>query len=129
MKWSSFRELDCWKESRNLVKEVYRLAYLLPQSELYALSDQLRRAVISVPSNIAEGHGRRSDKEFIRFLLYANGSLNEVESQLINGYDLGFFKEDNLTPIMQLKKRISKMIMALISSLEEQQSNPSDKKR
>lgn len=72
-----------WQKAMDLKEEVYRLVRLLPREETYALSDQLRRAVVSMLSNIAEGHGRGSDKEFVKFLTIARGSLFEVETQLL----------------------------------------------
>lgn len=77
---NSYEELIVWQKAMLLVEEVYKLVKKLPREELYALSDQLRRAVVSVPSNIAEGHTRAGTKEFINFLSIANGSRVEVET-------------------------------------------------
>ena len=78
----NYRHLDVWKLGITLVKHVYKLCYQLPADEKFGLSSQLKRAAISIPSNIAEGYGRGSDKEFKRFLFIASGSLYEIETQL-----------------------------------------------
>ena len=78
-----FKDLIVWQKAMVLVAEVYQLVKKLPQEEHFALSDQIRRAAISIPSNIAEGQGRNSTKEFIRFLAIAKGSKAELETQLL----------------------------------------------
>ena len=83
MAWSSYRDLVVWQKSMELTEEIYRLVKTLPREETYGLSDQMRRAVVAVPSNIAEGHGRNSEKEFIRFLCMAKGSVFELETQIL----------------------------------------------
>jgi four helix bundle protein len=97
----NYTELDVWKYSRELVKLVYTLTKSYPQDELYGLTNQLRRSVISVPSNIAEGVGRQSNKETIHFLFIAKGSLNEVETQLYLSFDLGYISEEELNNILE----------------------------
>lgn len=82
MKSSDFRELKVWQKAMELTVEIYSIVKLLPREETYALSDQMRRAAVSVPSNIAEGQGRETMKEFIRFLSVARGSLRELSTQL-----------------------------------------------
>ena len=82
MKSSDYKQLIVWHKSMDLVVEVYSLVKLLPKEELYALSDQMRRAVVSIPSNISEGLGRNSDKEFIQFLSVSRGSLWELATQI-----------------------------------------------
>lgn len=82
MSWTHFKDLIVWQKAMDLTDEVYHLARSLPKEELYALSDQLRRAAVSIPSNIAEGYGRQTDKEFKQFLSVARGSVFEVETQL-----------------------------------------------
>ena len=79
----NFRKLDVWKRSFDLVEEVYRLVRGFPKEEVYGLGGQLRRAVVSISSNIAEGCGRRTSKDFVGFLHNASGSTKEVESQLL----------------------------------------------
>ena len=82
MSWKHYRDLIVWQKSMELVDEIYRLTNLLPKEELYCLSDQMRRAAISIPSNIAEGHGRQTSKEFRQFLSISKGSVCELETQL-----------------------------------------------
>ena len=79
---TTYKNLIVWQKSMKLIVEIYRLVKFLPHSETYALSDQMRRAVISIPSNIAEGYGRNSNREYSRFLRIALGSCFELETQL-----------------------------------------------
>jgi four helix bundle protein len=110
----SHRDLDVWKEAMALVKEVYKLTASLPRSELYGLSAQLRRAAVSVPSNIAEGAARESRKEFAQFLYIALGSLSEVETQLLLAKDLFGCHSGTLEESLG---RVRKMLIGLIKSL------------
>ena len=80
---STYRDLNVWKESMELAKVIYELCKKLPEDERFGLSSQMQRAAVSVPSNIAEGHGRGSDSEFKRFLQIANGSRCELQTQLL----------------------------------------------
>lgn len=86
-----FKDLLVWQKSMALCRMVYALQKMLPKEEIYGLGDQLRRAIISVPSNIAEGYGRDSDADFAHFLTIARGSLYEVETQLELAESLGYF--------------------------------------
>lgn len=106
----AFENLDVWKVSRKLVTSVYRLLQSFPSMEKYGLADQLRRAVISVPSNIAEGSGRFGAKEKLHFIEYSYGSLMEVYCQLILACDLKYIDEENLTDIKNLIDSISLML-------------------
>ena len=90
------KELDVWKEAMNLVIEIYHLTASFPASEQYGLTSQLRRAVVSIPSNIAEGCARRSEKETLRFLSITLGSIAEVETQLMLAERLNFTKNIQL---------------------------------
>src|SRR5215831_17567433 len=89
-----YRDLVAWQKSMGLVKEVYRCSQGFPKTELYGLTAQIRRAAVSVPSNIAEGQGRLSTGEFKQFLGHARGSLLEVETQILIARELGFFQSD-----------------------------------
>ena len=111
---SDYKELKVWQKAMDLTAEIYRLVKLLPRDETYAMSDQLRRASVSIPSNIAEGHGRDSDKEFIKFLCIAKGSLFEVETQLILCNRLNMINENETTSAFSLIVEIGKMINSLI---------------
>ena len=108
-----FKNLDAYKESKKLVKMVYGLLKQFTKEEQYALCDQLRRAVISVPSNIAEGSGRTSAKDQAHFIEMAYGSLMEVECQIDIAYDLSYISQDNIN---QVEKLID-VVAALLSGL------------
>jgi len=109
------KELDVWKESMILTKEIYLLSKSFPKEELYGLTSQIRRCSVSIPSNIAEGAARYSDKEFIQFLYIALGSLAELETQIILVTDFGFLKNNDI-----LKKitSVRKMLVGLIKYLK-----------
>ena len=98
----SYRGLAVWEKAMDLVEEVYRITNLLPKDERYALSDQLRRAVVSIPSNIAEGYGRNGVKEYARFLNIARGSKYEVETQLLICVHLRFVTDSEIYKAMSL---------------------------
>ena len=87
------KDLDVWKKAMELAKEIYLLTSNFPKEEIYGLSSQMRRASVSIPSNIAEGAARNSDKEFARFLYISLGSLSELDTQIILSKDLGFINE------------------------------------
>jgi len=113
----SFRELTVWQKAVDLTVEVYRLAKRLPKEELYYLSSQMRRAAVSIPSNIAEGQSRKSSKEFTNFLSIAQGSKSELETQLLICNRLNYLTKDDTAPAMELLTEISKMITALAQKL------------
>jgi four helix bundle protein len=100
------KDLDVWKKSIELVTEIYSITANFPNEEKYGIVSQIRRAAVSIPSNIAEGCARFSDKEILRFLDIARGSLSELETQLIISKNLGFIDSDNLikkiSPIAQM---------------------------
>ena len=117
MKIHDYRKLVVWQKSIDLVVKIYGIVKELPEEEKYALSDQLRRASISIPSNIAEGYGRIYNKELLHFLTISRGSLYEVETQLIIGKELGFFTDSKIEPALLLITEISKMLATLIKKL------------
>ena len=118
MEQAHFQKLDVYKRSKELVKDVYRMMSGFPTYERYALCDQLRRSVISVPSNIAEGMGRWSPKEQMHHIEYAFGSLAEVLSQMDIACDLGYVSEDDMMIIMNHYYSISRMLSGLKNSIE-----------
>src|SRR6266567_5285840 len=91
---SSFRDLRVWQEAMRLTAEIYKSTANFPKHEQYGLTQQIRRAAVSVPSNIAEGKGHHSDKEFVRFLLHARGSLLELQTQLLIAKELQYFRTE-----------------------------------
>jgi four helix bundle protein len=109
----SYKNLEAYKESKTLVKQIYALLKKFPKEEQYALCDQLRRAVISVPSNIAEGSGRTSAKDQAHFLEMAFGSLMEVDCQMDIAKDLGYVSSNKLE---EVSKQISQ-VAALLSGM------------
>ena len=116
---TTFKDLIVWQKAMELVKETYILVKKLPKEETYVLSDQMRRSAISIPSNIAEGNGRKSKSEYIRFLDISRGSLYELETQIYIGVMLGFFDESETQEILLLITEINKMINSLITKLGE----------
>jgi len=112
----SYKDLELWQVSMNFVSEVYTLTKSFPKEELYGLTSQIRRCVISIPSNIAEGSSRKGTKEFIQFLWIANGSLSEFETQIEIAQKLGYL--DSIDLVIDKVKHIRKMIHGLIHSLE-----------
>lgn len=113
MKSSDYQDLKVWQKAIELTAEIYELVKLLPHEEQYALSDQMRRAVVSVPSNIAEGRGRGTDKEFVHFLLMSRGSLWELSTQLVICERLHYLNQSQTSNARQMITEISKMINAL----------------
>ena len=114
---TTYKDLILWQKAMELVKLTYLLIRKLPKEETYALSDQMRRAAISIPSNIAEGNGRKSKTEYIRFLDISRGSLYELETQLNIGVMLEFFNDNDVKEIFDLITEVNKMINSLISKL------------
>ena len=124
----SFETLKAWQEARKLVVSVYRLLDAFPKFEKYALCDQIRRAIVSVPSNLAEGSGRMSLKEQIHFIEISYGSLMEAYNQLIIAVDLNYIDEQNLNDLKPSIDTVARLLNGLRSSyskkLEEQSRKP-----
>ncbi len=116
----SYRDLIVWQKSIELVTEVYELVKLFPREEIYALSGQIRRAVISIPSNIAEGHNRNSDKEFVQFLCIARGSLGELETQFIIAEKLNYVNKERVDKLLNDCYEIGKMLNSLIKKIKNE---------
>ncbi len=115
---SSHRDLTVWQKAMGLVEAVYRLIKLLPSEEVYGLSAQMRRAAVSIPSNIAEGYGRKAAKEYARFLSIARGSNLELETQLLLCVRLGYIPETHIQDALNQSEEIGRMLNALISKLQ-----------
>ena len=111
----SYKNLDAYKESKALVRHVYKLIKQFPPEEQYALCDQLRRAVISVPSNIAEGSGRTSSKDQAHFLEMAFGSLMEVNCQVDIACDLGYITREDVENVEKYVRTIASLLSGLRS--------------
>jgi len=104
----SFRDLTVWRKAHELVLAIYRLTELFPEREKFGLSHQMRRAAVSIPANIAEGFGKRSQAEKARFLNIAEGSLEECRYYLILAHDLGYGQTDSLTLLLEEVSRLLK---------------------
>ena len=116
---NTYKELLIWQKGIKIVVLVYKLTKDFPKDEIYALTSQLKRASVSVPSNIAEGFGRQTDKSFNHFLNIARGSLNEIETQLIIAKELGFIdNKDVLNEILFLIDEEGKMLNAFAKKLK-----------
>jgi four helix bundle protein len=112
------QDLLVWQKSMDLVTESYLLARRLPQTEQYGLASQIRRASVSVPANIAEGFGRWHQKEFLRFLHLANGSLKELETHFEIGQRLSYFAPSELTKVIKTADEVGRMLTALRGKLD-----------
>jgi four helix bundle protein len=113
------KDLDVWKESMNLAIGIYSLTRDFPREETHGLAAQMRRAAVSVPSNIAEGAARNSQRDFIRFLYISLGSLAELETQLLLSRELGFTKSSKVSQTGERIDSIRRMLIGLIKSLEK----------
>lgn len=115
----NFKELKVWQLSRQLVKNIYELTSDFPTSEKYGLVSQLRRCTISIPTNIAEGAGRSTDKDFSHFSNISLGSAYELETLLILSFDVGLIKSDQLESLSLKISEIQKMTFGLIKTLSQ----------
>ena len=116
----NYKELIVWKRPIKLCATVYKLTANFPNEERFGLISQMRRASVSIPSNIAEGGGRRTDREFLHFLGVAHGSIRELESQLYISLELEFVNLDQIDSITYEITEIQKMLYALIQKFENQ---------
>jgi len=114
--------LDAWKISRRLVSAVYLMTQGFPKEELFGLAAQMRRAAVSVPSNIAEGAARTGDREYAQFVSLARGSLSELETQLLIATDLGYIKESD--PIFSMVDSASRLLTGLHQALRGSLNRP-----
>ena len=113
----NFKELKVWQKSRVLTTEVYNITRKFPKDEKFGLVSQMGRAVVSIASNIAEGSGRNSNRDFRRFLNYSLGSAYELETQVILSYDLGFISEKDYLKVVEKITEVQKMIYSFRKSL------------
>lgn len=116
---NSYRDLTIWQRSMTLTEMSYRLSARLPSDEKYGLVTQIRRAAVSIPANIAEGHGRESTGSFIQFLRIAQGSLKELETHILLTERLGLAANEQLQPLHAECDEIGRMLRALIRSLQD----------
>lgn len=118
MSIKTHKDLDAWKISVELVTEIYQLTGNYPKDEIFELTNQMRRASISIPSNIAEGAARNSQKEFIQFLYIALGSQQELDTQLLISRNLNFITEDSYNQITDKVQTVGKLLNGLIKYLK-----------
>ncbi len=116
----NYRDLIVWQKAMKLAKEIYIVSAKLPKEEIYGLANQMKRAAISIPSNIAEGQCRNSTKEFLYFLSIARGSKSELETQLLLCEELGFLSPDDTEKSLLLLDEVGKMIYSIINKLSRQ---------
>lgn len=120
----SYRDLVAWQQAMKPAMATYRRSRQFPKQEMFGLTAQIRRSAISVPSNIAEGQGRFSPREFRQFLSHAMGSLMELETQAILARELGYWKNDEADEILELAARVGRLANGLVASLEKQPKDP-----
>ena len=113
----SYRDLVVWRKAMDAVELIYRLSEGFPKTETYGLTSQIRRAAVSVPSNIAEGQGRKSTKEFLKHLSIAYGSLLEVETQIEIAKRLSYLSQDDCERVFQAVAEIGRLLNGLMSAL------------
>ncbi len=116
----SYRDLIAWKKAMRLVREIYGITRTFPRDEMYGLTNQLRRAAVSVPSNIAEGQARLSQKEFHHFLSLARGSLAELETQLLIAQDLGYTSSEMSECVLSKAGELGRVLNGLLASVKMQ---------
>jgi len=117
LKIESYRDLIVWKKSIVLIKQIYFITQTFPANEKFGLVSQMRRACVSIPSNIAEGHARRTTADYVRFISMSEGSLAELDTQLIVSIELSFCTKDQTKEIFLLMSEIRKMLNALRRTL------------
>jgi four helix bundle protein len=113
-----YRELVVWRKGMALAKQCYQVTKAFPRSEIFGMTSQIRRAAVSIPANVAEGHARAHTKEYMHHLSIARGSLAELETHLLLSKDVGLLSEEALQDCLRLADEISKMLPALITALE-----------
>jgi len=114
----NYKELIVWRKSIDLVTDIYAVTSIFPKEELYGLTSQIRRSSISIPSNIAEGHSRRSTNDYVQFLKIARGSCAELETQLIISKNLDYLNLEKFQILIEKASEISKMLNAVITKLQ-----------
>jgi four helix bundle protein len=118
----TYEDLKVWRRAMDLVVEVYRSTSSFPKQEMYGLTSQMRRAAVSVPSNIAEGKGRFSRKELLQFLYHARGSLLELQTQITIGTELGFLQPGEGKKLAELASEVGRLLNGLVNRFQD----PSD---
>ena len=120
----NYKELKVWKKSYSFCLQIYHDTRRFPNEERFGLTSQIRRSAVSIPSNIAEGYGRKTTVDYIRFLYIAYGSLCELETQIMLAGDLTYLENGELESLLTSLSDIERMLKALIKALEGKTSNP-----
>ena len=121
---NNYKELNVWQKSYSLCLHLYQVTKSFPKDEMYGLTSQIRRSAVSIPSNIAEGYGRKTTPEYVRYLYIAYGSVCELETQAMLAGDLGYVGKKRLQDLRGEIGDIERMLKALIKSLESKHLNP-----
>jgi len=122
VKTGSFKDLLVWQKSFRIAINIYKVTRDWPESERFGLTNQVRRAAVSVPSNIAEGQARRTPKEFVQFLYISRGSLAELETQLLLASELGFGRKESAEALIREIDDANRMLFNLIRSIENRKT-------
>lgn len=125
----SYEDLEVWQLAMTLAEQCYQLTASFPREETYGLSAQIRRAAVSIPANIAEGYGRNQTGNFLNFLKVAQGSVRELEIHLLLASRLKVVPADRAAPCREVAIRVSKMLRALIRSIENHEAPASENRR
>jgi len=120
----SFKELKVWQKSYKLCLKVYKITKKFPKTEVYSFTSQMRRAALSIPCNIAEGYGRKTTPDYLRFLYMSYGSICELETQILLAGDLEYIETESLSELQSDIGEVERMLKALIKSIERKHLNP-----
>jgi four helix bundle protein len=115
----TYKDLIVWQKSMLLVTEIYKISKYFPKDETYGLVSQMRRCAISIPSNIAEGYGRKSTSDYVRFLRVAAGSLYELQTQMEISLNLGYLKSNKFDKLYESGREIERMLSSLTKKLDK----------
>ena len=127
MKIQSYQDLDVWQRGMNLAEAVWKLTRTFPKEELFGMTSQSRRAAASIPANLAEGWGRRSPKEFQRFIHIAQGSLRELETHLLLSQRVGLASNEQVKPLLEQASILGRQLIALERSLAKSEQETASK--
>jgi len=120
----NYKDLKVWQKAYQLCLKIYKITAGFPKDEKFALTSQVRRAVVSVPSNIAEGYGRKTTLDYTKYLYISYGSICELETQIMLSGDLGYVDNTAVKILLEEINEVERMLKALIKSLEDNNSNP-----
>ena len=120
----NYKDLKVWQKSYRLCLDLYRITKKFPKEERYGLTSQIRRSAVSIPSNIAEGYGKKTTADYLRSLYIAYGSVCELETQVLLSGDLNYVNKENLVALKANTEEVERMLKALIKSLENKRLDP-----